>query len=343
MTALDGAIALPTKDGGSCIGVFFKVSDALHCPLFPSGHRRGMLRVSEMSDARVDELKLLLPQCLLADWVRLGSRLVRVLRDRHHADRHNALIDRLLERARASVALRQWRAENLPRPTYPNELPITAKKDEILQAIRSRQVVVVAGETGSGKTTQIPKICLEAGFGIEAKIGCTQPRRVAALSISQAGGGGIGVGWSRESDARSGSTTGRESGDVRQIHDRRHAAGRDAGRSVDLSEYNAIVLDEAHERSLNIDFLLGHLKTLLPKARRPEAPDHVGDHRHGGILEGLRRRAGGRGLGPDVPVEVHYAPIAAAGSEERGESDVHRCGGAGGGADPCTAAGRATS
>ena len=122
---------------------------------------------------------------MLPDWVRLGFRAGRLLRDQHHPDKHDALLNRLLEQARASVALRDQRLVNLPPISFPPDLPITARKDDIVRAIRENQVVVIAGETGSGKTTQIPKMCLEAGLGIEAKIGCTQPRRVAALSISR--------------------------------------------------------------------------------------------------------------------------------------------------------------
>ena len=151
-----------------------------------------------MADARIEELKALLPQCLLPDWVRLGSRLVRLFRDRHHPDKHDALLDRLVEQVRASVALREQRRINMPRLSYPPDLPITARKDDIVAAIRGNQIVIIAGETGSGKTTQIPKMCLEAGLGIEAKIGCTQPRRVAALSISRRIAEELNVAWGRE-------------------------------------------------------------------------------------------------------------------------------------------------
>ncbi|MBL9134269.1 MAG: ATP-dependent RNA helicase HrpA [Verrucomicrobiales bacterium] len=276
-----------------------------------------MLSRPEMSDARVDELKRLLPQCLLADWVRLGSRLVRVLRDRRHAERHEALIDRLLERARASVALRQWRAEHLPRPAYPPELPITAKKDEILAAIRSRQVVVVAGETGSGKTTQIPKICLEAGLGIEAKIGCTQPRRVAALSISQRVAEELGVGWSREIgckirfDDRSSPET-----FVKFMTDGMLLAEMQGDPL--LSEYNAIVLDEAHERSLNIDFLLGHLKTLLPRRSDLKLVITSATIDTAAFAQAFDDAPVVEVSGRMYPVEVRYAPISAE-EEESGE------------------------
>src|SRR6266852_3766111 len=101
-----------------------------------------------MAEARIEELKRLLPQCLLPDWVRLGRRLVRILQDRHHAPQRDALLDRLLERVRASIALREERRINVPRVSYPPDLPITALKDEIIRGIRNHQVLVVAGETG---------------------------------------------------------------------------------------------------------------------------------------------------------------------------------------------------
>src|SRR5688572_21307189 len=217
-----------------------------------------------MADARIEELRALLPQCVLPDWVRLGSRLVRLLRDRHYPGAHDAILDRLLVQARSSVALCDRRRQQVPPVSYPPELPITARKDEIIAAIRAHQVVVIAGETGSGKTTQIPKMCLEAGLGIEAKIGCTQPRRVAALSISRRVAEELNVAWGREVgckirfDDRSSPET-----YIKFMTDGILLA-ETQGDPL-LSEYNALIIDEAHERSLNIDFLLGYLKGLLAK------------------------------------------------------------------------------
>ena len=217
-----------------------------------------------MADPRINEIKTLLPQGMLPDWVRLGSRLVRLLRDRLHPDKHEPLLQRLLDQARASVLLRQSRLERLPQISYPGELPITSRKDDIVQAIRQNQVVVLAGETGSGKTTQIPKMCLEAGLGIEAKIGCTQPRRVAALSISRRIAEELNVQWGREVgckirfDDRSSPDT-----YIKLMTDGILLAETQADPL--LCEYNAIIIDEAHERSLNIDFLIGYLKSLLVK------------------------------------------------------------------------------
>lgn len=276
-----------------------------------------MLRGPGMNDARIDELKALLPQCLLPDWVKLGSRLVRLLRDKHHADRHDAVLARLKEEALLSIALREARRINVPQVTYPPELPVTARKDEIVKAIRENQVVVIAGETGSGKTTQIPKMCLEAGLGIEAKIGCTQPRRVAALSISKRIAEELRANWGREVGCK-----------IRfDDHSSPHTYIKlmtdgillaEAQGDPNLSEYNAIIIDEAHERSLNIDFLLGHLKNLL--ARRKDLKlivtsatiDTQAFSKHfndAPIIEVSGRM---------YPVEVHYQPLNSE-SEESGD------------------------
>src|SRR6266481_1624539 len=270
-----------------------------------------------MADARIEELKTLLPQCLLPDWVRLGRRLARLLRDRHHPDQRDALLERLRQQICASMSLREERRLNVPRTTYPPELPITPRREEIVAAIRANQVVVVAGETGSGKTTQLPKMCLEAGLGIEAKIGCTQPRRVAALSISRRIAEELNATWGREVgckirfDDRSSALT-----YIKLMTDGILLAEMQG--DPDLSEYNAIIIDEAHERSLNIDFLLGHLKGLL--ARRHDLKliitsatiDTQAFSRHfndAPIIEVSGRM---------YPVEVRYQQLAVA-SEERGE------------------------
>ncbi len=220
-----------------------------------------------MNDARVEELKALLPRTMTHDWVRLGSRLVRVLRDRLHAEQHDALVDRLLTQARQSAELRELRRLHVPPVTYPPDLPITARKDEIVAAIRAHQVVVIAGETGSGKTTQIPKMCLEAGLGIEAKVGCTQPRRVAALSISQRIAEELNVRWGREVGCKIRFDDHSSSETYLKLMTDGILLAETQGDPL-LSDYNALIIDEAHERSLNIDFLLGYLKGLL--ARRPD-------------------------------------------------------------------------
>ena len=168
--------------------------------------------------------------------------------------------------SKTSVALAARRAWS-PAVEFPSELPISRHVDEIGQALAQRQVLIVAGETGSGKTTQLPKICLRAGFGRKAMIGHTQPRRIAARATAQRIAEELRVELGQqvgfvvrftdqvaESTAIKVMTDGLLLAEVRS--DRR------------LSRYDAIILDEAHERSLNIDFLLGYLKKLLPK--RPD-------------------------------------------------------------------------
>jgi ATP-dependent helicase HrpA len=215
-----------------------------------------------MMDTRVEEIRKLLPQAMLPDWVRLGGRMVRLLRDKHHPQTHDRILERIYTEVCDSVALRQQRRQNLPAVSYPTDLPITARKDDIVSAIRNHQVVIIAGETGSGKTTQIPKMCLEAGLGIEATIGCTQPRRVAALAISRRIAEELNVRWGgavgckiRFDDRTSPQTC------IKLMTDGILLAETQGDSS--LSQYNCLIIDEAHERSLNIDFLLGHLKGLL--------------------------------------------------------------------------------
>ncbi len=150
---------------------------------------------------------------------------------------------------------------------YPSELPITSKRQEILDALKNHQVVVITGETGSGKSTQIPKMCLEAGLGASGWIGCTQPRRIAAVTLAnrvaeELGGAGPAlVGYKIRFRDRT-----RRSNRIKFMTDGILLAEAQTDRL--FRSYGAIVVDEAHERSLNIDFLLGMLKGVLPK--RPD-------------------------------------------------------------------------
>ena len=155
----------------------------------------------------------------------------------------------------------------VPELRYPDELPVSQRRDDIAAAIRDHQVVVVAGETGSGKTTQLPKICLELGRGVHGMIGHTQPRRIAARSVAERIAEEIGrplgetVGYQvRFTDHSSSDTL------VKLMTDGILLAELQHDRM--LSAYDTIIIDEAHERSLNVDFLLGYLSQLLP--RRPD-------------------------------------------------------------------------
>lgn len=147
---------------------------------------------------------------------------------------------------------------------YPEDLPICARRAEIAAAILAHQVVIVAGETGSGKTTQLPKICLEAGLGERGQIGCTQPRRVAALGLSKRVAEELGVAWGAEVGCkmRFSDETGRLTR-IKFMTDGILLAELQSDPL--LRRYSTLIIDEAHERSLNIDFLLGYLNGLLKK------------------------------------------------------------------------------
>jgi ATP-dependent helicase HrpA len=172
--------------------------------------------------------------------------------------------ERLLKRLAASEQKRSCRLANLPELRFNEDLPIFGKKDEIVKAIADHQVVVVSGETGSGKTTQLPKFCLAAGRGIDGLIGCTQPRRIAATTVAHRVAEELGqdpgrtVGYKiRFKDRTS------KDAYIKFMTDGILLAETQGDRY--LSAYDTIIVDEAHERSLNIDFILGILQTLLRK------------------------------------------------------------------------------
>ncbi len=156
------------------------------------------------------------------------------------------------------------RKNNVPKLVFDQALPITAKKDEIIEAISKNRAVIISGETGSGKTTQIPKFCLAAGRGINGKIGCTQPRRIAAITVAARIAEELGeeTGKSVGYKIRFTDKT-RKDSYIKIMTDGILLA--EAHNDPYLREYDTIIVDEAHERNLNIDFILGVLKTLLAK------------------------------------------------------------------------------
>ena len=206
----------------------------------------------------------LLPACMLKDGMEIARQLRYIQRQKR---RDTGRLKHLKARAERSAALRKDRGENPLHLTYPEALPITARKDEIVRAIREHPVVIVAGETGSGKTTQLPKMCLEAGRGVAAKIACTQPRRVAALSVSRRIAEELNVAWGAEVGCkiRFKDETAPETR-IKMMTDGMLLA--EIQGDPNLYEYDTVIIDEAHERSLNIDFLLGYLRLL--QKRRPE-------------------------------------------------------------------------
>ncbi|SFT83794.1 ATP-dependent RNA helicase HrpA [Halomonas saccharevitans] len=217
--------------------------------------------------AELDALTRDLDDVMRRDVVGFEKRLRglrRRLKEGKPVDRGLAEVRRGVERSRGLVERRRARPVTLD---YPASLPVAERREDILAALEEHQVVVVAGETGSGKTTQLPKLCLELGLGRRGLIGHTQPRRLAARSVATrlaeelAVPLGEQVGYQvRFTDQSSDATLVKLMTDGILLAETRH--------DPDLSRYEAIIIDEAHERSLNIDFLLGYLKRLT--ARRPD-------------------------------------------------------------------------
>jgi len=184
-------------------------------------------------------------------------------KDPGHQSKIEASIKKDIEQAIQSYELRK---KALPKISYPEELPVSARRDEIIETIRNNQVVIICGETGSGKTTQIPKMCLELGLGIGAMVGHTQPRRIAARSVAARIADELGVKGRetvgtkiRFSDSTSETTLVKVMTDGILLAETR--------RDPKLRQYDAIIIDEAHERSLNIDFLLGYMHRVLHTRR----------------------------------------------------------------------------
>lgn len=202
--------------------------------------------------------------CLSKDKFRLLSRLHRSAKI--STDKQQEYLTKLNKDVQSSKSLYETRLSQCPDIDYP-DLPVSKKKQEIADAIDANQVVIIAGETGSGKTTQIPKICLELGRGVKGLIGHTQPRRLAARTVANRIADelktplGHQVGFKiRFSDQVSDSTY------IKLMTDGILLA--EIQQDKFLNQYDTIIIDEAHERSLNIDFILGYLKQLLP--RRPD-------------------------------------------------------------------------
>ncbi|MFJ2674089.1 ATP-dependent RNA helicase HrpA [Streptomyces sp. NPDC087525] len=281
------------------------------------------------------DLQTLLADVSLRDAQRLGRRLEGARRIRKPEARQ-AVLDEIAGEAGKAAERTRLRRARMPAVSYPEQLPVSQKKDLILEAIRDHQVVIVAGETGSGKTTQIPKICLELGRGVRGMIGHTQPRRIAARTVAERVAEeldtplGEAVGWK----VRFTDQVDRDATFVKLMTDGILLAEIQTDR--ELLAYDTIIIDEAHERSLNIDFLLGYLAQLLP--RRPDLkvvvtsatidPErfarHFGRFASVGVDGGDSGGDGGEARrsapivevsGRTYPVEVRYRPLL----EEDGE------------------------
>ncbi len=261
-----------------------------------------------------------LSELSLRDAHRLGRRLEGARKIRKPEARAAVLGEIEAEVAAAGERMAARRAR-VPEVRYPEQLPVSQKKDSIAEAIRDHQVVIVAGETGSGKTTQIPKICMELGRGVRGMIGHTQPRRIAARTVAERVAEeldtplGEAVGWK----VRFTDQVDPEATFVKLMTDGILLAEIQTDR--ELRAYDTIIIDEAHERSLNIDFLLGYLAQLLPK--RPDLkvvitsatidPERFSRHFDDAPIIEVSGRT--------YPVEVRYRPLLEENPDDADDAD----------------------
>lgn len=251
-----------------------------------------------------DSLAKLLPHTMLRQRFAL-NRAYQALKKQKDAE--TQAWQTLADKVQASVQLAQLRDSQRPEINYP-PLPVSEHKDKIKQAIAEHQVVIVAGETGSGKTTQLPKICLELGRGVQGLIGHTQPRRLAARTVANR--------IADELETPLGEKVGFKIRFSDQVNERSYIKLMTDGillaeiqQDRFLNQYDTIIIDEAHERSLNIDFILGYLRQLLPK--RPDLkliitsatidPERFSKHFNDAPIISVSGRT--------YPVEVRYRPL----------------------------------
>ncbi|UPQ83850.1 ATP-dependent RNA helicase HrpA [Pseudomonas knackmussii] len=278
-----------------------------------------------MTDATpaFDQLLKNLDQAMFADRHRLRRQLHDLRKKAGAAPLDDERLAQWVARFQASAAKAEARRQSVPSMRYDDSLPIAAKRDEIKAALEKHQVLIIAGETGSGKTTQLPKICLEIGRGVHGLIGHTQPRRLAARSVATRVAEEIGtplgelVGYQVRFEDQS-----KDSSLIKLMTDGILLAETQHDRF--LEKYDTIIVDEAHERSLNIDFLLGYLKTLLP--RRPDLKviitsatidlERFSEHFNGAPIVEVSGRT--------FPVETWYRPLASETDEDgnRVEDDL---------------------
>ncbi|MGZ5622119.1 MAG: ATP-dependent RNA helicase HrpA [Methylobacter sp.] len=266
----------------------------------------------------IKQLTHQLPNCLNQDRHVLKRQL-----DRCRSKKSEEELSKLASRIERSVAARNKRLASIPVLTFP-DLPVTGKKDDIAKLIQENQVVIVCGETGSGKTTQLPKICLSIGRGAAGFIGHTQPRRIAARTVAD------------RIAEELGESIGKSVGYKIRFNDKTHADSlvklmtdgillAESQNDPYLNQYDTIIIDEAHERSLNIDFLIGYMKWLLPK--RPDLKliitsatidtQRFSDHFNKAPIIEVSGRT--------YPVDVRYRPIVPK-EEEDGEKATDETG-----------------
>ena len=265
----------------------------------------------------LSEISGKLDECMLADRYRI-MRTIRKINQRSQQDKPtDHLLEKTIHLFQKSRTRRQQRARSVLPVHYPEVLPVSERRAEIKKLVRDHQVVIVCGETGSGKTTQLPKICLELGYGVSGMIGHTQPRRIAARAVSSR--------IAEEMSCELGQQVGYKVRFDEQMSDGTMVKLMTDGMLLTetrsdryLNQYEVIIIDEAHERSLNIDFLIGYLKHIL--SRRPELkviitsatidPQRFSRHFHDAPVIEVSGRT--------YPVDIQYRPMI----EQEEEQDV---------------------
>jgi len=260
-----------------------------------------------------------LDACMVRDIPALTKKIAslhRRVQGGQPIDRGLASLDKAIELSRQQVTQRCAAA---PRPGYALSLPVIEQRDTILETLAAHQVVVLCGETGSGKTTQLPKLCLELGLGVRGKIGHTQPRRIAARSLAAR--------IAEELHCSLGEAVGYKVRFHDRVRDSSHIKIMTDGillaeiqSDPELREYDALIIDEAHERSLNVDFMLGYLRRLLPK--RPDLkivitsatidPQRFSRHFNDAPVVEVSGRT--------FPVETRYRPVNGEDEDQRERS-----------------------
>ncbi len=273
----------------------------------------------ESNQAKTNNARTLLSavaECMMRDRFRITKRIQGAQRIKK-AQAKEVVFDEIALDIAKSMAQALSRENHCATIEYPDILPVSQKKDDIAEAILNNQVVIIAGETGSGKTTQIPKICVELGRGKYGFIGHTQPRRLAARSVASR--------IAEETNTQLGTFTGYKVRFNDQISDDTQIKLMTDGILLAeiqhdrfLNQYDTIIIDEAHERSLNIDFILGYLKQLLP--RRPDLkviitsatidPERFSKHFNNAPIIEVSGRT--------YPVDTRYRPL---GGEDESDRD----------------------
>ncbi|MGB5396385.1 MAG: DEAD/DEAH box helicase, partial [Gammaproteobacteria bacterium] len=274
------------------------------------------------------DLEHKLKHCMLSDVYRFRRRLQKINKSKSgrtvagETPPVNEAQELLAAEIEQSIATAQARKQAVPAITYPDDLPIAQKSELIKETIQHNQVTILCGETGSGKTTQLPKICLELGLGIRGKIGHTQPRRLAARAVAAR--------IAEELNTEPGNEVGYKVRFTDQSNDNSYIKLMTDGillaecnHDPFLNQYDTIIIDEAHERSLNIDFLLGYLKRLIAKRKDLKIiitsatidPDRFSRHFNNAPVINVSGRT--------WPVEVRYRPYQTDDSDENKDATAN--------------------